>query len=34
MLELMTYGIGEVIFGLLFFIALVTSTFLLGPLKI
>ena len=34
MMDIMAYGIGEVVFGTLFFIALVTSTFLLAPLKI
>jgi|TARA_B110000263_G_C15010135_1_gene374637 hypothetical protein len=34
MLDIMAYGVGEVVFGTLFFIALVVSTFLLGPLKI
>ena len=34
MMELITTDIGEIVFGFLFFMALVTSTFLLGPLKI
>ena len=32
-MELITTDIGEIVFGILFFIALVTSTFLLGPIR-
>ena len=33
-MEMITTDIGEIVFGTLFFIALVTSTFMLIPLKV
>jgi len=33
-MDIMAYGVGEIVFGLLFFTALFTATFTLVPLKV
>ena len=34
MMDIMTYGVGEIVFGILFFTAMFTATFTLVPLKV